>query len=152
MNAPTGDLGTLPKRLVALWEGESDRLANLCNTAALLYTEIPALNWAGFYRLEGETLVLGPFVGKPACVRIPLNRGVCGAAVTLDRPQIVGDVHTFFGHIACDRASRSEMVVPLHRADGTLWGVLDLDSPLLDRFAAIQTLVLAVAKEIERLL
>ena len=142
----------LPTLLAALCQGERDTLANLCNAAALVYDVVPYLNWAGFYRLVDGELVLGPFVGKPACTRIPLGKGVCGTVAKQDRPQIVGDVHAFSGHIACDSASLSEMVVPLHRPDGTLWGVLDLDSPLPDRFAAIEPHVLAVAKEIEGLL
>ena len=142
----------LPAMLAALCEGEPDLLANLCNAAALLNDVVPDLNWAGFYRLLDGVLVLGPFVGKPACCRIPVGKGVCGTAVQLDCPQIVGDVHAFAGHIACDSASLSEMVVPLHRPDGSLWGVLDLDSPLPDHFAPIAPCILATAHEIERLL
>ena len=142
----------LPAMLAALCEGEPDLLANLCNAAALIYAVVPDLNWAGFYRMVDGVLVLGPFVGKPACCRIPLGKGVCGTAAQQDCPQIVGDVHTFAGHIACDGASLSEMVVPLHRADGSLWGVLDLDSPLAHRFAPIAPYISAAACEIERLL
>ncbi len=117
----------------ALLEGEHDRIANAANLSALAYQALPDLNWAGFYFDDGAELVLGPFQGKPACVRIPLNRGVCGAAASQRRTQVVPDVHAFPGHIACDAASRSEVVVPLvHR--GELIGVWDVDSPLPGRF------------------
>ena len=117
----------------ALLEGEHDRIANAANLSALAYQALPDLNWAGFYFYDGAELVLGPFQGKPACVRIPLNRGVCGAAASQRRTQVVPDVHAFPGHIACDAASRSEVVVPLvHR--GELIGVWDVDSPLPGRF------------------
>lgn len=149
---PTDDIQSLPAVLAALMQDEQDVLANLCNACALIYDGIPSLNWAGFYRLVDGVLVVGPFVGKPACSRIPLGKGVCGTAAKLDCTQIVGDVHAFIGHIACDAASASEMVVPLHRGDGTLWGVLDLDSPTRDRFASIQEVVLAIARQIERIL
>ena len=123
----------LNAQLAAVLAGEPDGLANTANMAALLYQGLPDLNWAGFYFLHGNELVLGPFQGKVACVRIALNRGVCGAAATRRETVIVPDVHAFPGHIACDSASRSEIVVPLVRA-GRLWGVLDLDSPQLARF------------------
>lgn len=119
--------------LRALLDGEPDPIARAANTAALLWHRLPGLNWAGFYLLQGSTLVLGPFQGKPACTRIPLGRGVCGTAAERRETVIVPDVHDFPGHIACDAASRSEIVVPLLR-DGTLLGVLDLDSPQLARF------------------
>jgi L-methionine (R)-S-oxide reductase len=115
--------------------GESDRIANAANLSALLYHGVPDLNWAGFYFFDGRELVVGPFQGLPACVRIPLDRGVCGAAARSGQTQRIADVHAFPGHIACDAASRSELVVPLLRADA-LVGVLDLDSPLPDRFDA----------------
>ena len=120
--------------VAALVEGETDFTANAANVASALYHGLDRVNWAGFYVLRGDTLVLGPFHGKPACVRIPLGRGVCGAAAVERRTLVVADVHAYPGHIACDGASRSEIVVPLMR-DGTLWGVLDVDSPDLDRFA-----------------
>lgn len=117
----------------ALTNGVPHRISNLANVSALIFDAMDDLNWAGFYLLEGETLVLGPFQGKPACIEIPVSRGVCGAAVREDRSQLVPDVHAFAGHIACDSASRSELVVPL-RKGGAVIGVLDLDSPSLARF------------------
>ncbi|CAB3665619.1 MULTISPECIES: GAF domain-containing protein [Achromobacter] len=117
----------------ALLEGEPDRIANAANLSALAYQALPDLNWAGFYFFDGVELVLGPFQGKPACVRIPLNRGVCGAAASQRQTQLVPDVHAFPGHIACDAASRSEIVVPLVH-QGELIGVWDVDSPVPDRF------------------
>lgn len=119
----------------ALLSGEHDAIANAANLAALLYWSLPDLNWAGFYLLEraGGDLVLGPFQGKPACVRIPVGRGVCGTAAARRETVLVPDVHAFPGHIACDSASNSEIVVPVLRA-GRLAGVLDLDSPVLARF------------------
>ncbi|MGY6272986.1 GAF domain-containing protein [Achromobacter denitrificans] len=117
----------------ALLEGEHDRIANAANLSALAYQALPGLNWAGFYFFDGTELVLGPFQGKPACVRIPLDRGVCGAAASQRQTQLVPDVHAFAGHIACDAASRSEIVVPLV-LDGKLIGVWDVDSPVPDRF------------------
>ncbi|WP_439497991.1 GAF domain-containing protein [Bosea sp. (in: a-proteobacteria)] len=125
----------LSQQLEALLSGESDPIANAANTSALLYEMMPQLNWAGFYFLRGEELVLGPFQGKPACVRIPLGRGVCGAAAERGQSVLVEDVHAFPGHIACDAASRSELVVPLLR-DGRVLGVLDLDSQEVARFDA----------------
>lgn len=118
-----------------LMYGEHDRIANAANLSALLFNSLPELNWAGFYFFDGTELVVGPFQGLPACVRIPLNRGVCGAAASSGQTQRVDDVHAFEGHIACDAASRSEIVVPLLR-DGQLVGVLDIDSPLPGRFDA----------------
>jgi GAF domain-containing protein len=124
----------LAEQLSALLAGESDPVANAANTAALLFHSLPELNWAGFYFLrEGGELVLGPFQGKPACVRIAAGRGVCGSAVQHGQSVLVDDVHAFPGHIACDPASRSELVVPLLRA-GTILGVIDLDSPVPGRF------------------
>lgn len=127
------DYASLVAQAQALTDGIPHRIANLANVSALIFDALDDLNWAGFYLLEGETLVLGPFQGKPACIEIPVSRGVCGAAVREDRSQLVPDVHAFRGHIACDSASRSELVVPLHR-DGRVFGVLDLDSPSLSRF------------------
>jgi L-methionine (R)-S-oxide reductase len=117
----------------ALTAGEDDFIANLANVAALLYHSLPEVNWAGFYLLKGDVLVVGPFQGLPACVRIPLGRGVCGTAALKRSTIVVPNVDEFPGHIACDAASRSEIVVPLLRA-GTLLGVLDIDSPKLGRF------------------
>jgi len=110
-------------------------VANLANTAALLWQELPDLNWVGFYKMVEGALVLGPFQGKTACIRIPVGKGVCGTAVAEDRTQLVYDVHAFPGHIACDCASNSEIVVPIH-VKGKIWGVLDIDSPSIGRFSA----------------
>jgi len=124
----------LAQQLEALLGGERDPVANAANTSALVFQTLPDLNWVGFYFLrEGNELVLGPFQGKPACVRIAVGRGVCGAAVARRQSVLVADVHDFPGHIACDVASRSELVVPLIRG-GEILGVLDLDSPLPNRF------------------
>lgn len=117
----------------ALLAGEHDRIANAANLSALVYHALPQLNWAGFYFFDGTELVVGPFQGLPACVRIALDKGVCGAAARTRTTQRIADVHSFPGHIACDAASRSELVVPLVR-DDALVGVLDLDSPVPDRF------------------
>lgn len=119
----------------ALVHGESDRIANAANLSALVYNALPDLNWVGFYFYDGDELVVGPFQGLPACVRIALDRGVCGAAASTRQTQRIADVEAFPGHIACDAASRSELVVPLVH-DGKLVGVFDLDSPRLDRFDA----------------
>jgi L-methionine (R)-S-oxide reductase len=126
---------TLAAELDALLHGESDPVANAANVAAAIFHGLPDLNWAGFYFLHGQELVLGPFQGKPACVRIPLGKGVCGTAAAEGRSVLVADVHAFPGHIACDAASRSELVVPLLAASGVL-GVLDLDSARQGRFDA----------------
>jgi GAF domain-containing protein len=117
-----------------LIRGVPHTAANLANLSALVYTTLENVNWAGFYLLEGEKLVLGPFQGRPACIEIPLGRGVCGTAAAEDRTQVVPDVHRFAGHIACDCASLSEIVVPLRRG-GRVVGVLDIDSPVRDRFS-----------------
>lgn len=127
------DYQTLNTRLSALVGGVPHQIANLANATALLYHTLNGLNWAGFYLLEGDTLILGPFQGKPACIEIPVGRGVCGTAAAEDRTQLVRDVHQFPGHIACDSASNSEIVVPIH-VDGKVVGVLDLDSPHVGRF------------------
>lgn len=119
----------------ALLQGEHDRIANAANLSSLVAHGLPDLNWVGFYFFDGTELVVGPFQGLPACVRIPLDRGVCGAAARSGRTQRVDDVEAFPGHIACDSASRSELVVPLFR-DGALLGVFDLDSPVPARFDA----------------
>ncbi len=126
----------LLQALGALLAGERDFIANLANAAALLMATLPDLNWAGFYLLKDAGLVVGPFQGKPACVRIALGRGVCGRAAAARQTIVVTDVHAFADHIACDAASRSEVVVPLLATDGRLLGVMDLDSPLLARFDA----------------
>ena len=133
----------------ALTADEPDRVANAANVAALVFQALPRINWAGFYFLQGEVLVLGPFQGKPACVRIPVGKGVCGTAVAEARSQRVADVHAFPGHIACDVDSRSEVVVPLRDAAGAIIGVLDVDSPEPGRFdaedlAGIEALAAAV--------
>jgi GAF domain-containing protein len=117
----------------ALTAGEPDAVANMANVAALLWESLPGINWAGFYRNVGGELVLGPFQGRAACIRIPFGKGVCGAAAASLEPQLVEDVHAFPGHIACDSASRSELVVPLVHG-GELVGVIDLDSPEMSRF------------------
>jgi L-methionine (R)-S-oxide reductase len=133
----------------AITEGEPDAIANMANVAALIWQFIPDLNWAGFYRLVNDELVLGPFQGKPACIRIALGSGVCGTAAASRTTQLVADVHAFPGHIACDAASASELVVPIEH-DGRLLAVLDLDSPLPGRFdeidaAGMEALCAAIA-------
>ena len=119
----------------AITAGEPDAIANMANVAALVWEYVPGLNWAGFYRMTGGELVLGPFQGKAACIRIPIGKGVCGAAAATLETQLVEDVHAFPGHIACDAASASELVVPIVH-DGRLLAVLDLDSPHTARFDA----------------
>jgi len=126
--------GELAAQLRALTDDETDPVANMANCAALIFNSVPRLNWAGFYLLKGGELVLGPFQGRTACVRIALGRGVCGAAAEKRRTLRVADVTKFPDHIACDSASRSEIVVPLLTDDSHLIGVLDVDSPELDRF------------------
>lgn len=123
----------LSKQLDALLEGENNSIANLSNASALLNQFLERINWVGFYLMEDGELVLGPFQGLPACVRIPVGKGVCGTAVADKKTMLVEDVHAFPGHIACDAASRSEIVVPLMREDQVI-GVLDIDSPELSRF------------------
>jgi L-methionine (R)-S-oxide reductase len=123
----------LADSLVGLLDGEDDLVANAANAASLIWHTLPDLNWAGFYFVRGDELVLGPFQGRPACVRIALGKGVCGTAAARRTSVLVTDVHAFPGHIACDEASRSELVVPIPRGD-ELIGVLDLDSPRLARF------------------
>ncbi len=143
------DMASLPQTAAALVADEPDLVANLANLAALIYHTVSDLNWAGFYLIKDGVLVLGPFQGKPACVRLAVGRGVCGTAVAERRCLVVEDVHAFAGHIACDAASRSEMVVPLLR-EGVVVGVLDLDSPTVGRFAPIAPLVEAVAAVAEQ--
>jgi GAF domain-containing protein len=141
---PEAAYAELARDLEALLAGECDLIANAANTAALIFDALPDLNWAGFYLLKDGELVLGPFQGKPACVRIAVGRGVCGTAAERRETVLVPDVHAFPGHIACDSASNSEVVVPLLRGDALL-GVLDLDSPRHARFAEID------ARGLERL-
>ncbi|MHA2774434.1 GAF domain-containing protein [Vibrio harveyi] len=126
----------LTKQAVALIESEKDYIANLANISSLLFMELEDLNWAGFYLTKGDELVLGPFQGKPACVRIPIGRGVCGTAAQTNSVQRVYDVHAFEGHIACDAASNSEIVIPF-TINGEVAGVLDIDSPNIGRFNEI---------------
>ena len=126
----------LAEELAALLAGERDRIANAANTAALLFQRLDDVNWAGFYFRQGDQLVLGPFQGKPACVRIELGKGVCGTAAARRETIVVPDVHNFPGHIACDAASQSEVVVPIKHGDRVI-GVLDIDSPVLRRFDAV---------------
>lgn len=127
------DYTLLNRQLDALTKDVPYPVANLANAAALLWDALPDINWAGFYLLEGDILVLGPFQGKTACIEIPIGRGVCGTAVAENKTQLVADVHQFPGHIACDSASNSEIVIPL-RNNGEIIGVMDIDSPLFDRF------------------
>jgi L-methionine (R)-S-oxide reductase len=127
------DYAQLAKELASLLSGERDTIANAANAAALIFDALPEINWAGFYFLRDGELVVGPFQGKPACVRIALGKGVCGTAAAQRKTLLVPDVHEFPGHIACDAASRSEVVVPLIAGDALL-GVLDIDSPRLARF------------------
>ena len=127
------DYESVCAQLAALVEGIPYEVANLANASALLWQELPGINWVGFYKMEDGALVLGPFQGKPACIRIPVGRGVCGTAVAEDRVQLVYNVHDFPGHIACDSASNSEIVLPIH-VNGEIWGVLDIDSPEIGRF------------------
>lgn len=127
------DYTSLCGQLQALTDGIPYETANLANASALLWEHLENINWAGFYQMIDGQLVLGPFQGKPACILIPVGRGVCGTAVAEDRTQLVYNVHDFPGHIACDAASNSEIVVPLHK-NGMIWGVLDIDSPSIGRF------------------
>ena len=120
-------------QLKSLMDGEDDKISNLANASALLMSTLKEINWAGFYLMKNGRLQLGPFQGKVACLRIPVGRGVCGTAVAEDKTQRIADVHEFPGHIACDGASNSEIVLPIH-VKGAVWGVLDIDSPLLGRF------------------
>ena len=129
------DYELLVKQLEGLTGNVPYAITNLSNAAALLWEMLPDINWAGFYKMEDGQLILYPFQGKPACTRIPVGRGVCGTAVAEDATQLVPDVHEFPGHIACDSASNSEIVIPIH-AGGKIWGVLDIDSPYLNRFTA----------------
>lgn len=142
----------LAESAAALVAGEPDAVANMANLSALIWQFLPQLNWAGFYRVQGQELVLGPFQGRAACIRIPFGQGVCGAAAESGATQLVPDVHAFPGHIACDAASMSELVVPVIR-NGAVIAVIDLDSPDLKRFDAedatgIERLAAAIASAI----
>ena len=142
----------LVSQLQAITQGVPHKIANLANTAALLWEALENINWVGFYLREGDALILGPFQGKVACIEIPMGRGVCGTAAARGKTLRIEDVHTFPGHIACDSASNSEIVIPLLR-DGQVVGVLDIDSPLLSRFTPDDQLGLeAVARVIESFL
>ena len=148
----TVDYTLLTRQLRALTEGVPYLTANLANAAALIWQTVPGLNWAGFYQMTDGALVLGPFQGKPACIRIPLGKGVCGGAAEQGRTLRVENVHEFPGHIACDGASNSEIVIPL-RKNGEIWGVLDMDSPHVARFSqADQEGLECAAKAIEAFL
>ena len=141
----TTDYKLLQAQLQAIMQNVPYETANFANASALIWQALADTNWAGFYFMRDGILVLGPFQGKPACTRIAVGKGVCGTAVAQDKTQLVPDVHTFPGHIACDCASNSEIVVPIHK-DGAVYGVLDIDSPLFDRFsledqAGLETLV-----------
>lgn len=127
------DYSELERRLTALIHGVPHFIANLANASALLFDTLEDINWAGFYHMEQGRLVLGPFQGKPACIEIPLNKGVCGAAASRGETMLVKNVHEFPGHIACDSASNSEIVIPI-RKKGAVVGVLDIDSPSIGRF------------------
>ena len=124
----------LLEQLKSLIENERNVIANLANASALLHLSLEEINWAGFYLAEGEELILGPFQGKPACIRIPFGKGVCGTAAQTDTVQRIDNVHLFAGHIACDGASNAEIVIPLHK-NGKVVGVLDIDSPVFHRFS-----------------
>jgi GAF domain-containing protein len=144
---------TLAGQLESLVGDEEDAVANMANCAALLFHSLPDVNWAGFYLLKGNELVLGPFQGLPACIRIPLGRGVCGTAAEQRQTLLVPNVDEFLGHIACDSASRSELVVPLTNNDDKLVGVLDIDSPIVARFndedrAGIEALASIIARKL----
>ena len=127
------DYNKLCKQLQSLTQGVPHTVANLANASALLWERLPDLNWAGFYILKGDKLILGPFQGKIACIEIPLGKGVCGTAASCGKTVVVANVHEFDGHIACDSASNSEIVIPLY-VNNTLFGVLDIDSPIFNRF------------------
>jgi len=128
------DYKGLTANVRALTEGVPYEIANLANVSAAIWQEMKNINWAGFYKMIGEKLVLGPFQGKTACIEIEIGRGVCGTAVAENKTQLVYDVHQFPGHIACDCASNSEIVVPIH-VNEKIWGVLDIDSPVIGRFS-----------------
>ena len=127
------DYKLMKAQLEALIRDVPYEIANFANASALIWQELPDINWAGFYFMTDGMLVLGPFQGKPACIEIPMGRGVCGTAAAQGKTLVVPDVHAFPGHIACDSASNSEIVLPIHK-DGKVWGVLDIDSPYFSRF------------------
>ena len=133
MENKTAFYNRLTQQALALIDGETDLIANMSNISALLNMELEQINWVGFYLLKQDQLVLGPFQGNPACVRIPVGRGVCGTAISDNKVQRIADVHSFPGHISCDAVSNSEIVIPL-KVSGKLIGVLDIDSPILSRF------------------
>ncbi len=146
------DYPLLARQVRALTAGVPHETANLSNISAAIWQALPEINWAGFYKMEGGALVLHPFQGKPACIEIQVGKGVCGTAVAEDKTQLVYNVHDFPGHIACDSASNSEIVIPLHK-NGAVWGVLDIDSPLVGRFTEEDRAGLeCVAKAIEEIL
>lgn len=146
------DYKIVAQQLRTLTEGVPYEVANLANASALLWQEMPDINWVGFYKMTDGVLILGPFQGKPACIRIPAGRGVCGTAVAEDQVQLVYNVHDFPGHIACDCASNSEIVLPIH-VNGEIWGVLDIDSPIVGRFTeADQTGLEQVVGVLEQIL
>lgn len=146
------DYALVAEQIAAMTEDIPYEVANLANVSALLWEEMPEINWVGFYKMTDGVLVLGPFQGKPACVRIEVGKGVCGTAVQQDAVQLVYDVHQFPGHIACDCASNSEIVLPIH-AGGGIWGVLDIDSPHIGRFTEEDKAgLLQVVKVLEKLL
>ena len=152
MSEQNVDYRELVQQAEGLMSGQRHRIANAANLSALIYGALPDINWAGFYFLEGDELIVGPFQGKPACVQIPMGKGVCGTAAATRRTQRVEDVHAFEGHIACDPASRSEVVVPLI-VDDQLIGVLDIDSPMPNRFseadqAGIESLAAAYVRSL----
>ena len=146
------DYTLVAEQICAMTEDIPYEVANLANVSALLWEEMPGINWVGFYKMTEGALVLGPFQGKPACVQIAVGKGVCGTAVQEDAVQLVYDVHQFPGHIACDCASNSEIVLPIH-ANGQIWGVLDIDSPHIGRFTeADREGLLQVVKVLETML
>ena len=151
-SCPAADYNLLIRQLEALTDGVSYDISNLANASALLWESLPDLNWAGFYLLKNGYLKLGPFQGKTACVEIPIGKGVCGKAAAQNCTQLVADVHQFPGHIACDSASNSEIVVPIY-VRGQFYGVLDIDSPLLGRFTEADRIGLeAFVKALEKAL
>lgn len=142
----------LPEIINSITSGENDLIANLSNISAAIFELTPNVNWAGFYRLIDGQLVLGPFQGKIACIRINIGKGVCGTAVKKDEHITVHNVHEFSGHIACDSSSMSEIVIPLHLRNGSIFGVLDIDSPIIGNFEDKEDTLIKVAKKIEKIL
>ena len=146
------DYVSLAAQVAALTDGIPYEVANFANASAAIWEAMADINWAGFYKMVDGALVLYPFQGKSACIRIPVGKGVCGTAVAEDKLQLVEDVHQFPGHIACDSASNSEIVIPIHK-DGTIWGVLDIDSPYFSRFTEADALgLLTVVEVLEKVL